>query len=110
MTLPGKIIVTTAHMECSMCPTVVCGVTTEGETIRARYRWGRLVIRLDPRDSPLGGAGGAWIMDEQLDPEGLAGCLTYDEIREITADIIDWPDELSLKIFDEDKDTTFPED
>lgn len=71
MNPPAKIIVGTAHYESRMCPTAVVGTTTsDGETIRARYRWGRLVIRLDPCDPvPHGGTAGAWIMDQQLDPE-----------------------------------------
>lgn len=95
MSHPRKIIVTTAHMECCMCPTVIAGTTSDGETIRARYRWGRLVIRLDPPNLPCGGAAGAWIMDQQLDPEGLAGFLSYEEIKDLTDEMIQWPDELS---------------
>jgi hypothetical protein len=97
-----KIIVTTAHMECCMCPTIISGTTDDGWTVYCRYRWGMLSIRLDPRDSPPhGGAAGQWLMVKQIDPAGLNGCLDYEEIRELTADIIDWPDELTPKVHDE---------
>jgi hypothetical protein len=106
MSHPAKIIVTTAHQECCMCPTVIVGRTLDSATVYVRYRWGRLTVRLDLRDpAPHGGAAGVWIMFKQLDPEGLAGCLDYDEIRELTADIIDWPPELSPQIFDDDETT-----
>ena len=85
-----------------MSPTVIAGQTDDGSTIYARYRWGRLVIRLDPRDPPPhGGAAGAWIMDRQLDPTGLAGFIDYADLRELTAEIIDWPLELTPRTRDD---------
>lgn len=102
MNPPGKIIVTTAHLEFPLCPAVYVGRTNDGATVYARYRWGRLSVRLDHRDPPiLGGAAGRWIIDEQLDPNGLDGSLEYDTLREITADIITWPDDLTPKTYDE---------
>jgi hypothetical protein len=96
MNPPEKITVTTAHFECRMCPTIIVGTSTEGETVYVRYRWGRLTVRIDPRDpAPNGGAAGVWIMFKELDVEGLAGCISYDEIRELTSEMIDWPEELS---------------
>ncbi len=96
-----KIIVTICHYGCCMCPTIILGKTTDGWTVYARYRWGHLSVRVDPRDpTPHGGADGAWIMEKQLDPEGLDGCLDYDELREITADIIEWPSGISPGSFD----------
>lgn len=103
MNPPGKIRVVTAYMEFPRCPTVYVGTTDDGKTIRARYRFGRLVIRLDARNpAPDGGAGGAWIYDQQLDPEGIDGSLDYAALREITTDSIDWPDELTARKYDED--------
>lgn len=94
-----------------MCPTLIAGTTTEGETVYARYRWGRLTVRLDPHHpAPHGGAAGVWIMVKQLDPEGLAGCISYEEIREITDEIIAWPDEITPKIYDDGEATTWPDD
>lgn len=108
MNPPGKIKIVTAHMEFPMCPSVYVGTTSAGETIRARYRFGRLVIRLDSPNAPCGAAAGAWIYDQQLDPAGLDGCMSYEDLRELTAELIDWPQELSRKIHDEDE-GTWPE-
>jgi len=103
MTMLGKIIVTTAHMEFLLCPTLFVGITDDGATIYVRYRWGRLSIRIDSRDpAPNGGAEGRQIYAEKLDPTGLDGAMSYEELREITADWIDWPDELSRKTYDDD--------
>lgn len=93
-----KIIVTTAHYECPMCPTIVSGITEEGWTVYARYRWGRLSIRIDRRESaPHGGAEGVWIFDEAIGDDPYAGWMDYEELRKITAEMIDWPDELTPK-------------
>lgn len=91
-----KITVITAQQENCMCPTVICGKTDDGCTVYARYRFGRLVIRLDYRDPPPhGGAAGMWLIDQQIDPDGIAGAMSYDELREITAEVIDWPEQLN---------------
>jgi hypothetical protein len=98
-----KIIVTTAHMEFPLCPTIFVGVTKDGWTVYARYRWGRLSVRIDPRNPPPhGGAGGKWIMDKQIDPAGIDGSMYYADLREHTADSIEWPAELSPRTFEED--------
>lgn len=102
MTTPEKIKIVTATLDFPMCPTVIVGTTADGGTVYARFRWGRLSVRLDHRDPPvLGGAAGRWILDQQLDPTGLDGCMSYDELREQTSDLIEWPDELTPRIRDE---------
>lgn len=74
MSTPEKIIVTEATIESRFCPTIISGKTQDGGTVYVRYRWGHLTVRVDPRDpAPLGGAGGEWILEQQLDPEGLGG-------------------------------------
>ncbi len=102
MTKSGKIIVVTAYLEFPLCPTVFVGTTNDGETIRARYRFGYLVIRLDPSDAPHGGTTGVWVLDRQLDPTGIDGNLSYEQLREHTADLIEWPADLSRKVYDDD--------
>ena len=103
MTMPGKIIVVTATMEFPLCPTVFVGTTDDGATIYVRFRFGRLSIRIDHRNpAPDGGADGRRIYEEKLDPLGLDGCLEYEELRELTGDWIEWPDELTPRKFDED--------
>jgi hypothetical protein len=110
MNPPGKIKIVTATLECCMCPTIVIGTTDDGWAVYCRYRWGMLSIRLDPRNPPpRSGAAGQWIMVKQLDPAGLNGCLDYEEIRELTADIIEWPAELTPLTYEGTDATTFPD-
>ncbi len=99
-----KIVVVTASMECPMCPTIVTGRTAEGVTVYVRYRWGNLSVRIDPREpAPNAGAEGMWILALQLDPEGLDGWLSYEEVKQHTAEILVWPEELTPRNFDDDK-------
>lgn len=103
-----KIIVITAHIECFMCPKTIVGRTDDGCTIYARYRWGHFTVRIDPRDpAPHAGAGGRWIVDKQLDPNGLEGSISYEEIKEITSELVEWPAELSPKIYDEGEESSW---
>jgi hypothetical protein len=105
MSEAAKIIVTVAAVECRMCPTIVTGRTANGCTVYARYRWGQLSVRLDPRDpAPDGGAAGVWILQTQIDPEGLDGYMRYEELIEHTSEIIEWPVELSPRTFDDGAD------
>jgi hypothetical protein len=88
-----------------MCPTLITGKTENGGTIYVRYRWGQLSVRLDPRDpAPHGGADGVWILERELDPDGIDGWISFESLREITDGIIDWPEVLSPEIYDEDDD------
>ena len=97
-----KIIVTTATMESLMCPTIFVGITDDGWTVYARYRWGHLSVRVDPRDpAPHGGAAGRWILNQHIDPAGIDGDMAYKDLRELTADMIEWPAELSPRTFKE---------
>lgn len=104
MSQTHKITVATASMECCMCPTIVTGRTADGLTVYARYRWGKLSVRVDSRDpAPDGGAGGVWILERQIDPEGLDGAMDFDELKIHTAESIEWPDEITPLTFDEDE-------
>jgi hypothetical protein len=103
MNPPGKITVVSASRENLLCPTLIVGITDDGSTVYARYRFGRLSIRIDDRDpAPNGGAEGRRVYEEKLDPQGLDGCLDYAELRELTAGWIDWPDELIPRKIDAD--------
>ena len=85
-----------AHCICCACPTTIVGTTEPGETVYARYRWGHLSVRIDPReDPPFEGAGGEWIFSEQIG-EKFDGCLTYAKLRELTLGLIEWPDGIDL--------------
>jgi hypothetical protein len=82
-----------AHYESYVCPMVIAGKTTDGSTLYARIRWGRLSVRIDPRpDPPHGGAAGKWILDAQVGDGEYTGGISYEELREITRDHIEWPD------------------
>jgi hypothetical protein len=86
-----------------MCPTTIIGRTANGETVYTRYRWGHLSVRVDSRDpAPHGGAGGAWIFEKQIDQEGLDGCMEYEELKQHTVDIVEWPAELTPRRFDDE--------
>jgi len=101
MSQPEKITVVTAWIELLMCPSIFIGKTADGWTVYARFRWGHLSVRVDPRDPPpFYGAAGEWIISEMIDDEG-GGCMDYDELRQHTADIIEWPAELSPRPPDE---------
>ena len=83
--------VISVHHECIMCPMTLVGKTDNGSTVYARYRWGHLSVRIDPReDPPFGGAEGTWIVSEQIGGE-FDGWLTYDQLREVTEGKIEWP-------------------
>ena len=85
--------VISAQCVCFACPTTYIGKTDDECTIYARYRWGRLSVRIDPReDPPNGGAEGTWIYDEQLGGE-YHGCLEYSDLRHHTAGVVEWPNE-----------------
>ncbi len=87
--------VISAHMECCACPTIFGGKTDTGATVYARYRWGHLSVRIDPRDDPPhGGAEGAWFFEEEYGDQ-YDGCLGFDELKIITKGKVEWPAELS---------------
>lgn len=95
MSNPKKIIVATAHIQCPMCPTTIIGNTATGLTVYARYRWGCLSVRVDPRDpAPHGGAWGLIIYEAQLG-ESDDGVMEYEELRNHTQNVVEWPDQHS---------------
>ena len=84
------ITVVSAYFELHVCPTVIFGKTSDGSTIFARYRWGHLSIRIEPPNKSDSESG--WIYSEQIGDE-YDGCLDYDTLREITREMIEWPEE-----------------
>ncbi len=93
MNEPTKIIVISTTIESQICPTIICGVTDNGWIICARYMWGHLSIRIDNPNPLPNRINGYWIYNKQLDPSELDDCISYDDLREITEDMIKWPDE-----------------
>ena len=85
-----------AHCICCACPTLIVGTTDQGETVYARYRWGHLSVRIDPREDPRhDGADGEWIFSEQIGNE-FDGFLAYQKLCELTNGLIEWPNDLDL--------------
>lgn len=95
MRKPHRIQVESAYVECPMCPTTIVGRAASGQTLYARYRFGVLSVRFDPRDpAPFNGAWGLVLMEAQLG-EADDSILEYEEIREHSKNVVTWPDELS---------------
>lgn len=78
-----------------MCPATYIGFTATWHTVYARYRFGWLSVRIDPRNpAPFGGAWGLTLMQAHLgDPDD--GVMDYDELREHTKNLVEWPAVLS---------------
>lgn len=73
---------------CYACPSQWEGKTDNGERVYVRYRWGNLSIDIN----------GNGFYSESIG-DGLAGVLGYDELKEYTKHLIEWPEH------SEDKDT-----
>lgn len=83
-----------AHLELFACPTIIVAETDDGCTIYARYRWGHLSVRVDPRkDPPLGGAVGTWIFEKKIGGQ-YDGCLGFDTLVHHTKHLIIWPEQI----------------
>ena len=87
--------VVSAHCICVACPTTYTGKTDDGCTIYARYRWGNLSVRIDDSPNPeLEGAAGCEILAKTIG-HGVHGYLSYADLRQHTAGLVEWPDELT---------------
>jgi len=97
-----RIDVVTAYVECPMCPATYIGITATSHTVYARYRYGCLSVRLDPRNpAPFGGAWWLTIMEAHFgEPDD--GHMHYDELREHTKNLVEWPAELSPRPANDD--------
>ena len=85
--------VISAHCICFACPTTYVGKTDDGFTIYARYRWGRLSVRIDESPEPeFDGAAGGEILAKTIGGE-FHGILSYAELRQHTDGVVEWPDE-----------------
>ena len=75
------------------CPTTYVGKSAEGLTVYARYRWGLLSVRIDDSPEPeCEGAAGWEILQKTIGHE-FDGWLNYSDLRQHTADLVEWPDE-----------------
>jgi hypothetical protein len=84
-----------AQWICFACPTIYTGKTAEGWTVYARYRCGHLSVRIDDAHEPRhGGAAGRSILEVTLGGE-YDGSLDYADLRQHTAGVVEWPDQLT---------------
>lgn len=79
-----KYKVKTCVQTCSACPSQWDIHTTKGKYIYARYRWGGLTLTLN-----FGKSNSIVIFSEGVGG-CLDGCMTTDELKELTASILDW--------------------
>ena len=80
------------HMALFACPNIWIGKTADGHTVYCRYRWGHLSVRLSTEADPeFDGAGGASIAELKYG-EPFDGSLDYEELRNITSELIIWPE------------------
>ena len=76
---------------CEACPAQWEGYTDDDRKVYVRYRWGHLSVRLgDIGDTAeFAGIRGEEIFGKQIG-EDLHGVMSYDELKELTKDIIQW--------------------
>ena len=72
---------------CYACPSQWDAWVDNGDRIYVRYRWGGLTITYFGQDSKLDGD----LIFSSRVGDGLDGVLEYNELRELTEHIIDWP-------------------
>ena len=76
---------------CCGCPAQWDAVTTDDIPVYIRYRWSRLSVRLGDKDGPMKSAVmGEEIFSKEMDSTGLSGVMSFDELCEITKDIIEF--------------------
>jgi len=79
---------------CGGCPAQWDAVTTDNIPVYIRYRWSYLSVRLGDKDGPIKSAVmGEEIFGKETDSTGLSGVMSFDELREITKDVIEFPKE-----------------
>jgi hypothetical protein len=92
------IIVSTVTETFCACPNTYSGKTTNGDTIFVRYRWGHLSIRLQAGGIVDDSEGSNGESVFELDYGGkFDGILGYEELRNLTEEIIQWPKECHEK-------------
>lgn len=88
-----KILVKEVSLECIACPTCWEGVTYDRRKIAARYRFGRLSIRMGKVGDGSENAADLWreVWAVQLGGRD-DGCLSYGELKAATAGVVEWPE------------------
>jgi hypothetical protein len=70
------------HMTTDFCPTQWEGVTDDGQLVYARFRWNCGYVDVGERQVV------AW---DGPPEKAFNGVCSYDELREATKDVIEWP-------------------
>lgn len=78
------ITVTTIDSMGGACPFQIEGATSDGRSVYARYRWGRLTVRV----------GDETVYAHSPDPTGWEGCLNGATVAALTKGVIEWPAEV----------------
>ena len=76
-------------VEIAACPLEISGKTENGQEVFVRYRWGHLTIHI------ADGTEDGWTLAQQVGGEN-DGWISLDEIREITAGVVDWSEDLDF--------------
>lgn len=74
---------------CLATPSQWSGVTCDGRFIYIRYRWGRLTVHLDD----INAVSAEPLFDRVLNGDGWDGYLTYEQLVEALADVLELPPE-----------------
>lgn len=74
--------VTKLEMTCGACPSQWQGDTDDGRPIYVRYRWGHLRVEMDDTDE---------VVFEWSSGDNLDGVMDLDQLKELTAGVIEWP-------------------
>lgn len=76
---------------CEACPSQWEGRSDDGRPVYARYRFGRLTVRLGPVDGDISSAVTGDVVVGLNHGEELDGTLTYEELIQLTMREIWWP-------------------
>lgn len=76
-----------------MAPNTYSGITADGGTIFARYRFGHLSVRIQPPgvDDGMDGASGKSILELEHGDQ-YAAYIEYSELRWVTRHLVEWPE------------------
>lgn len=88
-----RIKVVEIRRTCFACPSQWEGWTEDGRPVYIRYRWGRLSVCIGPAGGDIWSAvDGEEILGLQYGPP-IDGCLTYTELKQLTQDVLELPEE-----------------
>ena len=83
--------VSSIRKTCYACPAQWEGLTDDGRHVYVRYRWGWLTVQV--ASAPGKGIDylrGPFLVEQRLGDD-LDGTLSYDDLRFVTKDVLEWP-------------------